>query len=63
MGRGTKTAPSYFEKEGLFLSKPADIANYMQNNFIERVDNLINKIPKVDSGSSYKFIKHRIMKL
>lgn len=58
MGRRTKTAPSYLEKEGLFLSKAA----YMLNYFIERADNLINKMPKIDNGSSYKFIKHRIMR-
>lgn len=62
MGRRTKTAPAYLEKEGLFLSKPEDIAHHMQNYFIERVDNLINKMPKIDNGSSYKFIKHRIMR-
>lgn len=56
------TVKSYGVHRMILSALPADLANHMQNYFIERVDNLINKMPKIDNGSSYKLIKHRIMR-
>ena len=49
--------------DGSFLSRPSDIANYLNKYFINKVDELNNNMPAVDVNNiSNSLIKDNIMK-
>lgn len=56
MGRRRKVTPPYVEKEGLFLTKPADIANHIQNYFAEIMYNLTTNMPVMEGRNCYELI-------
>lgn len=61
MGRRRNITPSYLEKEGLFLTKPADIANHIQNYFVDKINKLSTEMPVMENGNFNELINNRIM--
>ena len=37
MGRRTNSTPSFIKSDGLFITKPFDVANYLNDYFIGKV--------------------------
>jgi hypothetical protein len=59
MGTQTNSTPSFIKSDGLFITKPFDVANYFNDHFIGK---LRQEMPTANSEPSYSCIKKRIMK-
>ena len=62
MGRTPGANPAYLEVEGKFISKPLNIANYFNDYFHTKVNNLRRNMTQVNDISSFTLIKDLIMK-
>ena len=63
MGRDTKAkVPTFIEVNGVFLTKPVDIANYFNNFFITKIKNIRDRMSPINSGLSQTIIRNKIMK-
>ena len=62
MGRKNNSTPSFIESEGAYITKPLDIANYFNNYFIDKVENLRQGMPKSSCERSYVNIRDIIVK-
>jgi len=60
MGRRTTGRASFVESEGMFLTKPSDIANYFNDFFINRVYALRQNMGNTDSNY-LQLIKNNVM--
>lgn len=49
MGKSHRSTPSFLETEGHFLTKPTEIANYLNNYFIKKIDDLRNNFQDIDN--------------
>lgn len=54
--------PSFIEVEGKFISRPVDIANYLDNFFMNKVNTIRDQMLPVSGGLSDSIIKRKIMK-
>ena len=57
MGRKTNWSPSFIESDGLFITKPFDIANYFNDYFIGKVGKLRQEMPTMNNEPSYSCIE------
>jgi hypothetical protein len=62
MGRMTNSTPSFIESDGLFITKPFDVAKLFNDYFIGKVSKLRQETPTTNSEQLYSCIKKRIMK-
>ena len=62
MGRSSQQTHSFIEINGAFLTKPVDIANYFNNYFTSKVENLRAIMTPSDGSSSCALIENYIMK-
>ena len=62
MGRKTNSTPSFIKSDGLFITKPFDVANYFNDYFIGKVGKLRQKMPTTNSEPSHSCIKKQITK-
>jgi hypothetical protein len=53
MGRKTNSTPSFIESDGLFITKPFNIATYVYDYFIVIVGKLRQEMPTTNSEPSY----------
>ena len=58
MGRKTNSTPSFIESDGLFITKPFDVANYFNYYFIGKLGTLRQEMPTTNSEPSYSWIKN-----
>ena len=58
---GRKTTPTFIETDGLFITKPFDVANYINDYLIVNVDTLRQEMPTTNSEPSYLCIKKTII--
>lgn len=61
MGRKSSTSSSFIQSDGVFITKPYEIANYFNNFFIGKVDKLRNNMQSSDGAVSNKLISNGIM--
>ena len=54
--------PSFIEVEGIFITRPVDIANYFNSFFINKVNTIRDQMLPVSDGLSDSIIKNKIMK-
>ncbi len=54
--KGNKSIPSFLETGGEFLSKPNDIANHLNNYFINKIDMLKNTVQHKNKDLSVRLI-------
>ena len=52
----TKSSPSYLETGGEFLTKPKDIANHLNNYFINKIDKLKSTVQHNDTDLADRLI-------
>ena len=58
MGRKTISTPFFIKSDGLFITKPFDVANYFNDYFIGKVDKLRQEMPTANSEPPYSnFVK------
>ena len=57
MGKKSHQTPSFSEVDGSFLTRPSDIACYLNKYFINKVNNLNNNMPPIDINISNLLIK------
>ena len=62
MGRKSNTSISFIQSEGLFITKPYDIANYFNDFFKNKVEKLRGGQQLSDGSLSNSLIKKEIMK-
>lgn len=62
LGKSKTTCPSFIEANGLFITKPLEIANHFNNFFIEKVEKLRIGMKSSEGELSKKLIKETIMK-
>ncbi len=56
MGRNKKPTPSFLETDGTFITKAVDMANYINNYFIDKVGKSMNNMPIIDNELSHLLI-------
>lgn len=61
MGRKSKSTPSFLESEGHFITKPLDIADYLNNYFNDKVNKLRVEMSQTNGTQSFALIRNRIM--
>lgn len=61
MGRRNTSTPSYIESEGVFITKPLEIANYFNDYFTGKVEKLRQEMPNSNCEASYAHIRDKIM--
>ena len=59
---GRNSKPFFNESDGLFITKPFDVANYLKGFLISKVGKHRQELPKTNSEQSYSCIKKLIMK-
>jgi hypothetical protein len=62
LGKKANSAPSFIEADGLFLSKPFDIANHFNNFFVDKTSKLNHYMQTTNAEPSYSCIWNQIMK-
>ena len=62
MGRKTKSTSTYLEVEGTFLTKPVQIANYLNDYFLDKVKHLRRNMNQTINSNSTSLINDLIMK-
>lgn len=62
MGRQSNMLPSYIESDGVFITKPLDMANYFNNYYVEKVNKLRCNMNMELNSSSCTMIDNRIMR-
>ena len=57
--RTLNSTPSFIESDGLFITKPFDVANYFNDYFIGKVGKLRQEMPTTNSEQLYLCIKSK----
>ena len=61
-GRNRKSPPAFIEDEGVFITKPKEIANYISSYFKEKVENLKTIISNIANNTkSNELIRDKLM--
>ena len=56
MGRKTNSNPSFIKSDGLFITKPFDVGNYLNDYFIGKVGELRQEMPTTNSEQLYSCV-------
>ena len=62
MGRSGDNSPSFLESDGTFIRKPHDIANYLNEYFVGKIETLKNEMTNSDNKLSKQLINDYFMK-
>ncbi len=60
-GRKNKNNPSFLEANDKFITKPSEIANYLNDYFISKLENLRESMPNLSNDISHLLIRNKIM--
>ena len=61
MGRKSRSILSFLESEGLFITRPSDIVEHLNNCFVNKVKKLRDKMSLADNVQTYFNIRNQIM--
>ena len=61
MGRSGDHTPSFIEADGSFITKPLHIANYFNDFFVRKIENLKNETTSLHNNFSIQLINNKIM--
>ena len=58
MGRKSRSIPSFLESEGLIITRPSDVAEHINNYFVNKVKKLRDKMSLADNAQSFFNIRN-----
>ena len=61
LGKKANSAPSFIESDGSFITKPTDIANYLNDFFIGKISKLRHDMPTTNSVPTRPCMPYEIM--
>ena len=61
-GKKDNSAPSFIESDGSFITKPTDIANYLNYFFIGKISKHRDAMPATNADTTHPNISDQIMK-
>ena len=62
LGKKANSAPSFIESDGSFITKPTDIAKYLNYFFIGKISKLRRDMPATNTDTTHSSISDKVMK-